>query len=451
MAGMFHETGCKVTGSDQGVYPPMSDFLAGLGIQVARDYSPSNLVPRPDLVVVGNVIRRANPEAVALERSGIPYTSMPVALVRYFTRGKTRIVVTGTHGKTTVSAMIAWVLAKEHCDPGFMIGGLPTNFRTNYRLGQGDLFVIEGDEYDTAYFDKRPKFLHYGPHVGIITSCEFDHGDIYESLEQIQERFRDFTQLIPPEGRIIAYTQDSAVRQIITSPNGRVGAYGSDPDMEWSTADVHASKQGTHTEVLKRGRRVASGTLPVFGYHNMLNALAAVAACDTVGVKPQRAMEALASFRGVRRRQEILGEIGNILVMDDFAHHPTAVRATCEGMRERFPSRRLVAVFEPRTNTSRRSFFQKSYVPAFLEADLIAVREPRDPEKFPEGDRFSSERLARDLRSHGKDAHAFADTDAVLEFLSKRLHDEDVVLLMSNGNFDNIGPRLLDILRERIR
>ncbi len=449
LAGMFQQAGYTVTGSDEGVYPPMSDFLAQRGIKVSEGYGPENLIPRPDLVVVGNVIRRTNPEARALEMSGIPFASMPAALNTYFTRDKNRIVVTGTHGKTTVSAMIAWILYKENLDPGFMIGGLLRGFQTNHRLGTGKFFVIEGDEYDTAYFDKQPKFLHYLPDIAVITSCEFDHGDIYGSLEEIQDRFRDFIRLVPPGGRLIACSEHSSVRDLYSNPNGRVVTYGNDPGMEWSTSKVHYTPDGMEVVIVHHGRPAALGTIPLFGFHNIANAVAAIAAAEGAGIAPQKAMDALGSFQGVHRRQEVLGEKCGILVIDDFAHHPTAVKETCRGVRLRYPDARLVAVFEPRTNTSRRAFFQEAYVSAFLDADLIVLREPRDPEKFPEGDRFSSARLALDLNSRGKKAHAFDGTDGIVQFLARELHEGDVVLIMSNGSFDGVGRRLLDRLKER--
>jgi len=451
LAGMFHQAGYTVTGSDEGVYPPMSDFLSRLGIKVRDKYSPENLIPRPDLVVVGNVIRRTNPEAMELERSGIPFASMPAALNRYFIRDKTRIVVTGTHGKTTVSAMIAWILYKENLDPGFMIGGLPKGFQANHRLGRGKFFVIEGDEYDTAYFDKRPKFVHYLPDIAIITSCEFDHGDIYGSLDQIQDQFRYLVRLVPSGGRIIACAEHSSVSALFSNPNGRVVTYGVHSGMEWHASTIDYTRDGMETTIMRHGRQVASGTIPLFGFHNIANAIAAIAAADSAGIDPQKAMDALGSFRGVQRRQEVVGDKAGILVIDDFAHHPTAVKETCRGMRARFPDARVVAVFEPRTNTSRRAFFQEAYVSAFLDADLIVLREPRDPEKFPEGDRFSSARLASDLNSLGKRASAFEGTDGIVQFLAHELQEGDVVLIMSNGSFDNVGSRLLDILEERLQ
>jgi UDP-N-acetylmuramate: L-alanyl-gamma-D-glutamyl-meso-diaminopimelate ligase len=449
LAGMFYESGCRVTGSDQAVYPPMSDFLRDLGIKVQQGYSPSNLSPRPDLVVVGNVIRRTNPEAIALEASGIPFTSMPGALNQYFTNGKTRIVVTGTHGKTTVSSMIAWILFNQGLDPGFMIGGLPGNFQKNYRLGTGRHFVLEGDEYDTAYFDKQPKFLHYRPDVAVITSCEFDHADIYPDLEDIRRQFRKFAGLVPADGHLIAFGGDDWIVRMVAGWACAVHTYGFKDEMEWLAECPVELHQSMKAGVRFRGRKVASGTLPVLGYHNLMNAVAALAAVNCVGVNPQEAMEALGSFKGVKRRQDILGEEAGVVLIDDFAHHPTAVKATCSGVRSRFPDRRLVAVFEPRTNTSKRAIFQELYVPAFLDADVIVLREPRDVEAIPETDRFSSSMLASRLRELGKNAQAFADTDELIDFLVDELRPNDVALVMSNGSFDNLNGRLLEILKER--
>ncbi|MBI5572856.1 MAG: UDP-N-acetylmuramate:L-alanyl-gamma-D-glutamyl-meso-diaminopimelate ligase [Desulfomonile tiedjei] len=446
LAGMFHERGFRVSGSDQAMYPPMSDFLAELGVTVHEGYSPDNLDPRPDLAVVGNVIRRTNPEAVALEQSGVPFESMPVALIRHFSGDKTRIVVAGTHGKTTLSAMITWILHHAGLDPGFMIGGLVRNFAKNYRLGTGPFFVIEGDEYDTAYFDKRPKLLHYQPSIAVITSCEFDHADIYASLDQIEAQLAAFAGLVPRDGFLLACGDDPRVRALVANAAVPATLYGFGKGSNWSASEVHDSPEGIRASIVRNGSPVASATLPVFGRHNVLNAVAAIAAAHRVGVPVEQAILALGSFRGVKRRQEIVGEARGILVIDDFAHHPTAVQVTCAAVRSRFPRRRLVAVFEPRTNTSRRAVFQTEYVSALLDADLVLVREPRDVGHLPPSDRFSSRRLADDLRARGKTARAFDETDGILDYLASQLTEGDVVLIMSNGSFDNLSTRLLETL-----
>lgn len=442
LAGMFRAAGFTVTGSDHGAYPPMSDFLAEMGIEVFEGYSPANLDPRPDLVVVGNVIRRTNPEAMELERSGVPFLSMPEAVTTYFAGDRTRIVVAGTHGKTTVSAMIAWILVHEGRDPGFMIGGIPRNLRTNHRLGHGRFFVLEGDEYDTAYFDKRPKFLHYRPDVAVVTSCEFDHADIYRDIEQIKDRFREFVALVPAEGSIVAWGDDPVVGRLMTAAAAGVQGYGLGSGVRWRVAEATVSEDGISTVIVRNGSIAATGVLPLFGVHNVLNATAAIAACHRVGIDPQAAMEALRAFEGVKRRQEIICEAGGIVLMDDFAHHPTAVKETCTGIKTRFAYRRLVAVFEPRTNTSKRSLFQQEYVPAFASADVIVARQPRGIEDLPESDRFNSHRLAKDLRALGKQAEAFDDTDGVFDFLCHEMKQGDIILVMSNGSFDNLNTRL---------
>lgn len=451
LAGMFLQSGCTVTGSDNGVYPPMSDVLRDLGIEIMEGYRAGNLTPRPDLVVVGNVIRRNNPEAVELERSGIAFTSMPVALRSYFARDRTRIVVAGTHGKTTVSSMIAWILFKQGLDPGFMIGGVTENFGTNYRLGGGRYFVIEGDEYDTAYFDKGPKFLHYYPQVGVITSCEFDHADIYRDVEQIEHQFRAFVASIPQDGKLVAHGGDARISQLAAGVKAFGCLYGLGPEFTWNATELKDSGEGVEAIIRKDGFIVASGTIPVVGFHNVLNALAAIAAVECVGVAPDSAFDALSSFRGVKRRQEFLGEAAGVAVIDDFAHHPTAVRETCTGVRSRFPTRRLVAVFEPGTNTSKRSIFQEAYATAFGLADLILLREPRKVENIPLEHRFSSKRLALDLNKRGKEAEAFENTEDILAFLFTVVRSGDVVLIMSNGTFDNLGTRLLKTLGEMTR
>lgn len=451
LAGLLMESGYKVTGSDQAVYPPMSDLLAELGVSIMEGYRASNLHPQPDLVIVGNVIRRVNPEAIALENSGIQFCSMPDAVRSYFADNKTRIVVTGTHGKTTVSSMIAWILFQAGLDPGFLIGGIPRNFNRSYRLGGGRFFVVEGDEYDTAYFDKSPKFLHYDPDIAVITSCEFDHADIYSSVEQIEQQFEALSSAVPATGCIVAYGDDPRVQRAVRRAQAPVRTYSLNSGMEWTIGQTDNHHEGIGAIFFRNGSEVASGSLPVVGLHNLLNAAAAIAATERAGVDPQQAVSALGSFEGVKRRQEVLGQASGITIIDDFAHHPSAVKVTCEGIRRRFPNRRLVAVFEPRTNTSRRAIFQDLYVTAFVGVGLAALREPRGMDEAPESDRFSSRRLASDLLAQGTRALAFDDTDEILNYLAHELQPGDVVLIMSNGSFDGIGPRLLHALKERER
>lgn len=443
LAGLFHSRGFRVTGSDNGAYPPMSDFLKRLDIPVMSGYTAANLEPAPDLVVVGNAIKRTNPEAQALEQSSIPYTSMSDALLTFFALARTRIVITGTHGKTTVSSMIAWILRFCDLDPGFMIGGIVRNLGTNHSLGRGRHFIMEGDEYDTAYFDKTPKFLHYRAHIGAITSCEFDHADIYGNIDAIQEQFSTFAASLPADGRLILCADDDRLREIAKRSTPQVVTYGATADADWTMDYDSGSSDLT---VRRAGVTVGSAAIPILGRHNALNALCATAVAREVGVDPQRSLEALVRYKGVRRRQEILAEIRGVLIMDDFAHHPTAVRETVKGVKARYPNRRLLAIFEPRTNTSRTSIFQQDYIAAFQDADCVLLREPKHLNGIPVEKRFSSRRLAAELQSRNSSAHAFDNTDSMLDFLRENVRSGDVALIMSNGDFDNLGKRLISEL-----
>jgi UDP-N-acetylmuramate: L-alanyl-gamma-D-glutamyl-meso-diaminopimelate ligase len=448
LAGMLKQQGYEVTGSDQNVYPPMSDFLRELAIPVREGYGARNLFPPPDLVIVGNVITRLNPEAIELSRLGIPYVSMPQALQAYAMKGKKNVVVCGTHGKTTTSSLAAWVLEKGGKDPGFMIGGLPGNFGVNFKLGRGNLFVIEGDEYDTAFFDKGPKFLHYSPWIVILTSIEFDHADIYRDLEHVKESFRRLIDLIPPDGLLIANGDDPLVMAESGRARCPVIPYGLDSAAQWQTADIAYQEGQTALRVVRDGVERMTLSTPLYGRHNISNLLAAVVLSDFLHIDVARLQEAVSTFRGVRRRQEVKGEINGILVLDDFAHHPTAVRETIRAVRERFGSRRLVAAFEPRSNSSRRKVFQQAYAGAFGQADLILIPEPPLMEKVPPPERFSSGELVQDLVRNGLQALYFANTDALLEELLLRCRPGDVVLFMSNGAFDNLPVRLVKRLEE---
>jgi UDP-N-acetylmuramate: L-alanyl-gamma-D-glutamyl-meso-diaminopimelate ligase len=429
----------------------MSHVLDSLGIRVMEPYAPGNLDPVPDLVVVGNVIRRSNPEAIAVETAGIPSTSMPSALYHYFAREKIRLVVAGTHGKTTVSSMLAWILQYNGHDPSFMIGGLAGNFGTNHRLGNGDAFIIEGDEYDTAYFDKSPKFLHYHPSIAILTSCEFDHADMYGSLDQIAAQFQTLTGMVPQAGTVIYYGDDDKVTRALGQPVAAVEPYGMDEGNLWHINDVRDTGTGMQFSVSYGHQQLCEGLIPVVGHHNALNALAAIAAASHLKIAPQESMEALGTYAGVRRRQEFVGRGGGVMLVDDFAHHPTEVKATCKALCARFPNRRLVAVFEPRTNTSRRNTFQEEYAASFDGAAAVIVQRPGRVEDIAENERFDSDKLAHELDAQGKQAWAFSDADQIWAFLAHWLQDGDVVVTMSNGSFAGLNARLLATLQDRDR
>ncbi len=447
LAGILKEQGYLVTGSDEHVYPPMSTFLAELGIPIQNGYAATHLNPRPELVVVGNVIRRENPEAQAVLAQEIPHLSLPEALNRFLVGKRQSLVVAGTHGKSTTSALIAWLLYATGRDPGFMVGGLARNFAANYRLGRGPLVVLEGDEYDTAFFDKRPKFVHFRPGLAVLTSIEFDHADIYPDLEGVIQAFRVFLSTIPAEGRLLAWGDAPLVRQVCREARAPVYLYGVEAGSSWQAAEVSPAGGGMNFAVLREGSPWGQFFLPLPGRHNVLNTLAALAVLAEVGATPGELQEALAGFKGVKRRLELLGEYRGITVIDDFAHHPTAVAATLEALRQAYPGRRLVAAFEPRTNTSRRKVFQEPYARAFGEADLVLVREPPDLWKVPPEEQFSSPRLVADLAARGQEALYFPDTDRLLEGLLARLQAGDVVAVMSNGNFDQLVPRLCQALQ----
>jgi len=448
LAGMLKTSGYTVTGSDSGIYPPMSDFLKEQGIEAAGGYGPQNLEPRPDLVIVGNVITRKNPEAHGLATAAIPYLSFPQALAHFFISARTSLVVAGTHGKTTTSSLLASALHQAGLDPSFMIGGIVREFAANFRLGNGPHFVVEGDEYDTAFFDKGSKFLHYRPDIAIITSVEFDHADIFADLDAIKRSFRKFVAGLPKDGLIVAHLDDPNVAEVVADAPCEVQGYGLRPELSWSLSDVRAEQGMTRFQVRHQGQAWSDLTVRLPGRHNCLNSLAVTAVLHRIGLAPEQINTALSSFGGIKRRQEVRGVERGITVIDDFAHHPTAVRETLGALKAAYGSQRLVTVFEPRTNSSRRAIFQQDYVSAFDAADLILIRKPLPLDNVPATDLFSSTQLASDLQTRGLNALTFADTDTILEHLMTIVHKGDVVAILSNGGFDNIHSRLLERLQK---
>lgn len=446
LACLLKEKGYDITGSDQHVYPPMSDFLVNKGIALFKGYDPANLEPAPDLIVVGNAVSKDNPEVQAMQASSIPYLSMPQAINRFAAAGKKQIVVTGTHGKTTTSAFIAWLLTCADLDPSFLIGGIVSNFDSNYRLGRGDHMVLEGDEYDTAFFDKGPKFLHYAPEIAVLTSVEFDHADIFSDLDHIKDAFRRLLKGIPSRSMLFAFDQDPNIKDILPRSNCPVDMYGHHRDSAWRLGEVTIEAPLTNFEVYRHGSLWAEFKTPMIGRHNLRNLLAGIATGAQLGISQNKIAKALASFKGVRRRQEVRGVKRDIIVIDDFAHHPTAVFETVNAVKDFYQKQRIVAVFEPRTNSSRRNIFQSVYANAFEGADMVCVRQPPLLEKIPPEQRFSSEQLVMDLSRQGKEAYFFDDTDGIIDFLIAQARPNDVLLIMSNGGFDNIHQRLLEAL-----
>jgi UDP-N-acetylmuramate: L-alanyl-gamma-D-glutamyl-meso-diaminopimelate ligase len=445
LAGMLKQRGFSVSGSDQNIYPPMSHFLDQLSIPVLTGYRAENLDPAPDLVVVGNVITKLNPEAIELARLGIPYVSLPQALQFFAMKGKKSIVIAGTHGKTTTCAIVSWILEQAGLDPSFMIGGIPLNFGNNFKLGKGRYFVIEGDEYDTAFFDKSPKFLHYSPRIAIVTSIEFDHADIYRDLDHVRESFRKFIHLLPSDGLLIANGDDPLVMEEARRAKCPVMTYGVRKTADWVGLDILVKEEYTHLRVLNEAKELRDLTTPLYGRHNISNLISSVVLSEYLKIDPESLRNALRTYKGVKRRQEIKGEKKGILVLDDFAHHPTAVRETIQAVKDRY-GRRLIAIFEPRSNSSRRNVFQDSYASSFDQADLTFIPEPPLTEKIPIQERFSSAKLVKDLQRKGLEASYFPNTDLLLDEVLKEIRADDVVLFMSNGSFDNLPARLLNRL-----
>lgn len=448
MAGMLKQRGFHITGSDQNVYPPMSEFLTKAGIPILQGYEAGNLSPRPDLVIVGNVVTRFNAEAIALADQAIPYLSMPQALGHFFLEGHRPLVVAGTHGKTTTASLLATSLYRLGESPGFMIGGIVEAFGRNFNVSDSVFFVVEGDEYDTAFFNKVSKFHHYRPHCAILTSIEFDHADIFKDLDAIKASFGEFIQRLPEHGCLVANIDDPAVAELSLQARCKVISYGTRETCDYQVQNLQARGLASHMTVCRRQKDVYSFQLPMVGQHNAMNATAVIALLDELGYDPERGGEVLASFEGVKRRQQVRGEVGGITVIDDFAHHPTAVRATVQALQHGWPDRRLLVVFEPRTNTSRRAVFQKDYARAFDHADVVVVREHVPLDTVPRSEQFSSSQLVHDLQQRGVQSNHFPDTERIIEHLAHYCRQGDIVAILSNGGFDNIHERLLDRFAE---
>ncbi|MDM8522634.1 UDP-N-acetylmuramate:L-alanyl-gamma-D-glutamyl-meso-diaminopimelate ligase [Desulfococcaceae bacterium HSG8] len=446
LAAMLKEKGFEITGSDEKVYPPMSTFLENKGITASDGFDKNNLAYGPDLVIVGNAVTKNNPEAQEMFKQGLHFCSMPQAVNRFLARGKKAVLATGTHGKTTTSSIITWILHEAGLDPSFIIGGILKDFNSNYRLGKGDVIVIEGDEYDTAFFDKGPKFLHYAPSAAVLTSVEFDHADIFRDLDHVKEAFQTFISGIPPESALMAFDGDKNVEELVRKGKCRVVRYGKDTASPWQLGNISVAPPMTVFEVRKYGKHFSEFRTGLMGEHNLLNALSAIAVADNLGIPAPVIGKALETFRGVKRRQEIRGQKRGITVMDDFAHHPTAVKETIRAVKHHCQEGRLVAVFEPRTNSSMRKVFQDVYPLCFDKADLICIRQPSRLDKVPPGERFSSGKLVDDLKHQGKDAWHFHDTESLTDFLVREARSGDLILIMSNGGFDNIHENLLERL-----
>jgi UDP-N-acetylmuramate: L-alanyl-gamma-D-glutamyl-meso-diaminopimelate ligase len=444
VAAAMRDKGFAVTGSDQNVYPPMSTFLAAKQVEVMQGYAESNLAGKPDLVVIGNAISRGNPEAEAVLDQKLRYGSLPELLKEFFLRGKRSLVVTGTHGKTTTTSLLAWVFEHNGLQPGFLIGGIPNNFGEGARFTDSPWFVIEGDEYDTAFFDKRSKFVHYLPEVVIINNIEFDHADIFENLGAIQTAFKRLINLIPRNGQLLANGDDANLAPLLGVTHCPVKRFGLGADNS-----IHGFNP-------RYGPTASEFEIPSFKYHlnlvgeiNVRNALAVVACAKHCGLSNKQIQSAFDTFKGVRRRMEVRGIAGGVTVVDDFGHHPTAIRETLRALRLRYAHQRIWAVFEPRTNTTRRNIFQKELAESFRQADAVVVAQIARLELLKPEERLDPQLLMQDLQAAGKSAVYLPDADAIVRHLKGAAAGGDVICVFSNGGFGGIHEKLLATLGAR--
>ena len=447
LAGMLQKRGLRVTGSDAAAYPPMSTFLESLGIPVAQPFAEANLNPGPDLVVVGNALSRGNVELERLLDDRIPFCSLPQILHDEFLVGKDVLVVAGTHGKTTTTAMLAWIFETAGLQPSFLIGGIAENFGRSFGLGEGKHFILEGDEYDTAFFDKGPKFLHYFPDSVILTSVEFDHADIYKDLDAVETAFKRLVNLVPRRGRIVGFDSEESVDRCLKKAFCPVERYGASDRAGWKIANLKLNAERTSWSVLRDGKAWADFEFPLGGEYNVWNATAAAALAANYEISKAVIAQALATFRSVKRRLELKAQVNGITIIDDFAHHPTAIEQTIRALRARYPQSRLWVVLEPRSNTMRRNVLQDALARSLALADQVVIAAIFKSEAIPEAERLDLKRVVGDIQKRGKQARIFADADAIVNAIVPELRERDVVAILSNGGFGGIYEKLPQRLR----
>lgn len=440
-AAALHDLGYRVTGSDEKVYPPMSEVLASREIEFREGYSPENLPEKADLYVVGNAISRGNEELETLLERKLPYVSLAELLKREVIQGKRSFVVSGTHGKTTTTTILSWLFESAGREPGFMIGGVPENFRSGARFNDSEIFVIEGDEYDTAYFDKRSKFLHYLPECAIVNNIEFDHADIFADLDAILLTFRRFLNVVPRNGLVLMNGDDANCLSLKAGSPAPVKTVGMAEGCDYRIQITKAATDHTVFEI-----NGVEFDLPMIGEFNVRNASMCVCAAWFGGLSDEEIRKGLAQFKGIRRRQQVRGEVNGITVMDDFGHHPTALRETIRGLRQRYPGRRVWALFEPRSNTSRRNVLQGQLIEALKEADGAIIAAVNMPERVAADERLDTEAVAAAVVAGGRLGFAEADTDAIVARLKSEAKSGDVICVFSNGGFDGIHGKLLEAL-----
>jgi len=452
LAGMLQASGHKVTGSDQNVYPPMSTQLEALGIEILNGYRAENADIGADVTVVGNAISRGNPELEEVLDRKLMYRSQAEIVKEQFIRGRRSLVIAGTHGKTTTTSIATWVCDVGGLDPGFLVGGVVQNFGASFRVTDGDHFVIEGDEYDTAYFDKKPKFMHYLPEIAIVNNVEFDHADIYRDLQEIKFQFSRLMNLVPGNGRLIVGTDSPVAAEVLAEMDGKlfttVETFGLNDDAKWQARYIDFTGDTTRFTVFKDGHSWGEFETNLIGEFNVRNCLGVIIAADAWGISREVIADALSTFKNVRRRVEVKGEEAGVTVIDDFAHHPTAVRETLRGLRNRYRDRRLIAVFEPRSWSSRLAVFQDEYANAFASSDYVVIASVFDSQKVVEkGESLNTSKLIEDISKQDKPAFVLPDADAIIDHLLPQLREGDVVAVMSNGGFGGIHEKLLEKLK----
>ena len=440
-AAALKERGILVTGSDHNVYPPMSTFLAARQIEVISGYAEQNLAHKPDLVVIGNAISRGNPEAEHVLDHKLPYCSMPELLKHYFIRGKRSVVISGTHGKTTTTSLLTWVFEHNGLNPSYFVGGIPNNLGQGARFTDSEWFIIEGDEYDTAFFDKRSKFVHYLPEVALINNLEFDHADIFPNLEAIQTSFKHFIRLIPRNGLLLANGDDLNLAPLLNVTHCPIKRFGLGESNAIQAFNIRYGPTATEFEI------------PSFKFHtsflgelNVRNALAVVACAKHCGLKNHQIQSAFDTFKGIKRRMELRGIAGGVTVVDDFGHHPTAIRETLRALRIKYPHQKIWALFEPRSNTTRRNVFQEELARSFADADSVVVSRIDRLEQLAAEERLNPEKLMQDLKRAGKDACYLPDVDAIVSHVAGKAEGGEVVVVFSNGGFGGIHTKLLERL-----
>jgi len=451
LAGMLQARGHRVTGSDQNVYPPMSDMLAALGIPVTQGYDAAHLEPAPDCVVIGNALSRGNVEVEAVLNRKLLYRSQAEVVKEEFIRGRHSLVVAGTHGKTTTASLATWVLEVGGLNPSFLVGGVVQNFGASFRVADSPYFIIEGDEYDTAFFDKGPKFMHYLPELAIVNNIEFDHADIYKDIDAVKLAFKRLMNLVPGNGRLIAGWDSPAVREVVAEFGAKLytqlETFGTSADAKWQARDITFAGELMRFRIFHEGLLWGEFETTLAGEFNVRNCLSVIIAADAWGVEQAAIKEALKTFKSVQRRMQVRGEVGGVLVIDDFAHHPTAVRETLQALRAKYRDRRLVAIFEPRSTSSRLAVFQKDYVAALTQADLVVVASVFNPATLTQyGALLDTDELVREINAQGRPAHTYDGADEIVRQLAPELHAGDAVVIMSNGGFGGIHEKLLAAL-----